>query len=139
MSSYFEEHRDEQRRDAGGDLHSNLRNILRDLGHDTESVDYKPPASRAVIDALPTSLISAEDYENDTACAVCLDVFALGSHPTRLPCFHMYHKECIIAWLEKHHDCPTCRHKLETDDERYNEKQTLDRIETSSPPPSMFG
>jgi len=63
-------------------------------------------------------------------CSICLEPFAAGdsvawakdggdpadaaemSTATRTGCNHIFHKECLVAWLQDHDDCPLCRRTL---------------------------
>ena len=45
-------------------------------------------------------------------CPVCLENFTVGSHVTRMPCSHTFHRTCILSWLNKSHVCPLCRFQL---------------------------
>ncbi|KAF3944450.1 hypothetical protein CMV_029085 [Castanea mollissima] len=45
-------------------------------------------------------------------CPVCLENFTVGSHVTRMPCSHTFHRTCILSWLNKSHVCPLCRFHL---------------------------
>ncbi|TPX52607.1 hypothetical protein SeMB42_g01282 [Synchytrium endobioticum] len=40
------------------------------------------------------------------SCAICLDTIAEGK---RLPCGHIFHKNCLEGWFEEHRSCPYCR------------------------------
>ncbi|EOA14964.1 hypothetical protein CARUB_v10028311mg [Capsella rubella] len=42
-------------------------------------------------------------------CSICLT--KLSSVPSRmqLPCSHLFHRECVMTWLEKNPSCPICR------------------------------
>uniref|UniRef100_A0A453Q901 RING-type domain-containing protein n=3 Tax=Aegilops tauschii subsp. strangulata TaxID=200361 RepID=A0A453Q901_AEGTS len=56
-------------------------------------------------------------------CAVCMDDFLLGAAAKQLPCNHVFHKDCILPWLDLHSSCPVCRHELPTDDPDYENHQ----------------
>ena len=51
-------------------------------------------------------------------CAICLDDFAEGD-PINVPsgCPHIFHKDCLLSWLEFHDMCPICRRTMVTEDE----------------------
>ncbi|KAF4727701.1 PCI domain-containing protein 2, partial [Perkinsus olseni] len=54
----------------------------------------------------------------DLECAICLEGYATMSDEfpktwvARLRCGHMYHHDCIAAWLKKDGSCPLCRHSV---------------------------
>lgn len=69
----------------------------------------RPPAPESSIQAIP-ELPFTESMQRDTdGCAVCQDPFELESMVSKLPCKHIYHKECILPWLREHDSCPVCR------------------------------
>ena len=43
------------------------------------------------------------------SCTICITDFNTGEEISILPCFHRYHSECIVKWLEKERNCPVCR------------------------------
>lgn len=54
------------------------------------------------------------DEQNDhDNCNICLEQYKEGVSVTKLPCKHIFHTECIKAWLcgEKI-NCPVCRHDV---------------------------
>lgn len=75
------------------------------------------PASSAAVASLPDctdELRGASDP--DLLCSVCRD--GLDDDETvrwvRLPCKHVFHRECVQPWLASHaHTCPNCRYPLE--------------------------
>lgn len=40
-------------------------------------------------------------------CAVCLEFVEKGQEFKVLPCFHIFHAECVRRWEKR--DCPVCR------------------------------
>lgn len=57
------------------------------------------------VSSLPSTMVVEE-------CAICLAPF-LDLEPVRkLPCRHIFHKECIGTWLRSSHTCPLCLHNL---------------------------
>ncbi|KAM3329276.1 hypothetical protein ACQJBY_026379 [Aegilops geniculata] len=68
--------------------------------------------SDAAIAALPTFLYEQQAQADDAAvdCAVCLGQLEAGEKARRLPkCAHLFHAECVDAWLRAHCTCPMCR------------------------------
>merc|ERR1719242_929952 len=69
-----------------------------------------------------------ETKTNDTSsmnreCAICKDRFRKGDLLMELPCKHRYHKECIMPWITKRNTCPTCRYRMPTDNQMYEQMQ----------------
>lgn len=66
-----------------------------------------------LVRALPTAEYSVpstpKSEEEPDACCVCLDEFNNGDITRTLSCAHIYHAECIDAWLVDHRDCPLCK------------------------------
>lgn len=52
----------------------------------------------------------------ETTCAICLDEFEDGDLlNAQGECPHLFHKDCLIMWLERHDVCPICRRQMVTD------------------------
>lgn len=77
--------------------------------HDQE---VPPPASKSLIDGIPTVKVSKKDAKSDSHCAVCKEKFVLGSSVKKLPCKHLYHLGCIAPWLAQVNSCPVCRREV---------------------------
>ena len=50
--------------------------------------------------------------EDNKKCIICLEEFKQGDEGIYLPCFHLFHKDCIREWLNAHDECPICKFKL---------------------------
>ncbi|KAK8686243.1 hypothetical protein V6N13_125270 [Hibiscus sabdariffa] len=86
----------------------------------------KPPASKSVVENLPSVVVTQEDVVNhNVLCAVCKDEVNLGENMKQLPCAHRYHGDCIIPWLGIRNTCPVCRHELPTDDADYERRKSV--------------
>ena len=49
-------------------------------------------------------------YQEILQCVICLDDFVDGVFLRGLPCGHVFHNACILAWLmRENHFCPVCR------------------------------
>jgi hypothetical protein len=47
-----------------------------------------------------------------TCCDICMLDYEIGdeiSESKNLDCDHIFHKECILDWMQKRHTCPCCR------------------------------
>ena len=70
--------------------------------------------------AAETSVRRMVEGEGSHECCICLDGYEAGETvcwSKEDECDHIFHKDCIIAWLGDNDDCPLCRAKLinETD------------------------
>ncbi|XP_068667794.1 uncharacterized protein [Aristolochia californica] len=70
------------------------------------------PAASSSIESLKMKQIDAEDSKE--VCIVCLNQFSVAAAVAQMPCAHIFHKDCIVSWLEKSHVCPLCRFKMPT-------------------------
>ena len=42
-------------------------------------------------------------------CLICLDDYQINENICYLPCFHLFHSDCIKAWVKKSNKCPLCK------------------------------
>eukprot|EP00567_Pseudictyota_dubia_P012266 CAMPEP_0197441668 /NCGR_PEP_ID=MMETSP1175-20131217/7898_1 /TAXON_ID=1003142 /ORGANISM="Triceratium dubium, Strain CCMP147" /LENGTH=442 /DNA_ID=CAMNT_0042971991 /DNA_START=372 /DNA_END=1700 /DNA_ORIENTATION=- len=58
--------------------------------------------------------IMMDDGNNEQpSCSICLGDYEEGERLIRLPCGHVYHEECVSAWVSNHVRCPLCNYDLE--------------------------
>ncbi|KAE8702409.1 RNF181 protein [Hibiscus syriacus] len=97
-----------------------LDQLIQQLAENDPNRYGTPPASKSAIEALPSVNITKNNSNSElNQCAVCMDEFEEGTEAKQMPCKHLYHKDCILPWLELHNSCPVCRHELPTDDPDY--------------------
>uniref|UniRef100_A0A0A9DV19 RING-type E3 ubiquitin transferase n=1 Tax=Arundo donax TaxID=35708 RepID=A0A0A9DV19_ARUDO len=115
---------------------SGLEQLIQQLAENDPSRYGTPPAAKSAVAALPDVAVSADMMQADggAQCAVCMDDFQLGAAAKQLPCKHIFHKDCILPWLDLHSSCPVCRFELPTDDPDYQHQHQ--HLRASSPFPS---
>eukprot|EP00938_MAST-03A_sp_MAST-3A-sp1_P004267 g4267.t1 len=113
---------------AFGDMDSILNQLLQVEGR------AKPRTSQEFIKNLKEIEISDASSED---CAVCKECFEKKQIAHRLPCGHMYHRDCILPWIQKHNTCPVCRHVLPSEQQNSSTtSSTTTSTNRSSPAPS---
>ena len=91
------------------DLEAGLSDDLRG-GAD---VDWEArPATQSSIEDLER--VKMETSMEVEVCYICLNAITIGIEAIRLPepCFHLYHQDCIVNWLNKSNTCPLCRFQM---------------------------
>jgi len=48
------------------------------------------------------------DKSNDAPCSICLSMYVELDVICKLPCSHVFHKDCIHKWLDIKKTCPLC-------------------------------
>ena len=87
------------------------RNSQRDRESTRDAVSASGKSNRSL---LGRSLDCREDSES--ICPICLEAFEDGELVNeRSVCLHMFHKECLLGWLQNHDVCPCCRIELVAD------------------------
>ncbi|KAL3502283.1 hypothetical protein ACH5RR_036732 [Cinchona calisaya] len=106
--------------------------LIQQLAENDPNRYGTPPASKISMEGLPNVKVDESMMKSELAqCAVCKDDFELGIEVKQMPCKHVYHKDCIMPWLEIHNSCPVCRYELPTDDPDY-ENRVRDSSNASS-------
>ncbi|XP_071586900.1 E3 ubiquitin-protein ligase Praja-2 [Heliangelus exortis] len=82
------------------------------LGFGVEEVH--PPAPKERIDSLPRIIVT-DDHDGigkDQCCTICYSEYVKDEIVTQLPCQHLFHRPCVIHWLQQSGTCPVCRRVL---------------------------
>ena len=48
-------------------------------------------------------------------CSICLLKYKKSDIIKEFPCSHVFHKNCILKWIEKSNICPLCKYNIEGD------------------------
>ncbi|OIV97875.1 hypothetical protein TanjilG_12632 [Lupinus angustifolius] len=109
----YNRRRSEQRIRGRFDLNSPIGGSnLRRRGLDEEIVETFPTFIYSTVKSLKIGMATLQ-------CAVCINEFQDDETLRLIPvCNHVFHPECIDAWLAHHSTCPVCRANLSpTNDE----------------------
>ncbi|GMP60590.1 hypothetical protein CsSME_00023388 [Camellia sinensis var. sinensis] len=91
---------------VGAGLRRSLRRRTATRGLDPAVIDTFPTFMYSVVKGLKIGKGALE-------CAVCLNEFEDEENLRLIPkCDHVFHPECIDAWLNAHVTCPVCRTDL---------------------------
>ncbi|WBW71111.1 sir antagonist, ubiquitin-protein ligase E3 [Schizosaccharomyces osmophilus] len=75
---------------------------------------FQPPVKRALKEAWDSFEDVASEQLPDQSCPICYDDMNVDeeTRATRMPCGHIFGKNCLKIWLEDHCSCPLCRKEV---------------------------
>jgi hypothetical protein len=71
-----------------------------------------PKLSKIMVGKLRMCLLDLDIVCSQPSCPICSEDFVVGTEETKLPCGHLYHRTCVMPWLETKQNCPICRTEL---------------------------
>ncbi|GMR32711.1 hypothetical protein PMAYCL1PPCAC_02906, partial [Pristionchus mayeri] len=88
------------------------------------------PTSQKELDGLPRKKVEETDKGHDS-CPICLAAFEEDKECTliEMPCKHLFHEKCVLAWLKQTNSCPSCRMKMPDPLEEEWKRQEKRRLE----------
>jgi hypothetical protein len=99
-----------------------IRTLWSSLANHPSGSERSNDSKAAPPTACPANPSAAALSAHTFECSVCLDPYASGavvawakhggSNGRETECDHIFHKECLVAWLQDHDDCPLCRRKV---------------------------
>lgn len=110
-----------------GHLPAHITNYLEQTAGGEPIFSQKPPASNEALSNLPRLRISNLPNGTQHTCPICTEDINPSEVATRLPCNHVFHLDCVLAWLRRTCTCPMCREELPTDNEEYEREKRLAR------------
>ncbi|XP_067949808.1 E3 ubiquitin-protein ligase arkadia-A-like [Watersipora subatra] len=77
-------------------------------------------ASQETIDRMTVAYQYSQRVASDSdqgssneKCTICISEYKTGEHVRRLPCLHLFHRDCVDRWLNSNKRCPMCRVDIE--------------------------
>lgn len=68
----------------------------------------RPSTIQETMVDIPGDDISMKDELEGETCSICIDEFDLRHQIYKLECGHVFHKECILRWMNTETRCPLC-------------------------------
>jgi len=86
--------------------------------YDLLDFSFNNPVPEDILKLIESSKIfNVKDLASDKKdCIICLEAFKNGEDVITVPCFHLYHKLCVLEWFKKNNACPICKHVLSKDE-----------------------
>ncbi|CAK74670.1 unnamed protein product (macronuclear) [Paramecium tetraurelia] len=82
--------------------------MIRQMQHEQKYIAKS--FDEEILQQLP--LIESDQIKNTDVCPICLDLYTSKPDLRSTKCKHLFHKECILAWIYINKNCPTCRADL---------------------------
>ncbi|TKR63217.1 hypothetical protein L596_027073 [Steinernema carpocapsae] len=79
------------------------------LPEDIERPAGVPGGRIADVDIARLPMVTVDATQCDKQCTTCMDNLKEGDEVGRLDCGHMFHRDCIVPWLQTRNTCPVCR------------------------------
>ena len=97
---------------AQGLLYSTIMNILNtiDVNEEEEHENNVETLTEEEFEELEVIRIDETQISEELECSICIDKFQLSEDAIKLPCNHLFHKNCIRSHVLNYNDkCPLCR------------------------------
>eukprot|EP00927_Polykrikos_kofoidii_P014002 TRINITY_DN16103_c0_g2_i1.p1 TRINITY_DN16103_c0_g2~~TRINITY_DN16103_c0_g2_i1.p1 ORF type:complete len:615 (+),score=98.66 TRINITY_DN16103_c0_g2_i1:73-1845(+) len=79
-------------------------------GGDASGHKHRHDAALSMLAAAPVQTLDTRASED---CVVCREPMEIGDECRRLPCLHLFHKQCIDQWFQVKATCPLDNMRLE--------------------------
>jgi hypothetical protein len=72
------------------------------------------PVKQNVLDLLPESKLKEVKKlpQDKKSCVICLEDYKENDTILTIPCYHIFHKKCVIDWFKNDNTCPICKFKI---------------------------
>ena len=93
-----------------GDLTEKIISSIKNRNEKKKEEENDLIKPSQIIDFLPiTTLGKRYNSEIEFKCIICYDDLKEGDQITTLPCIHVFHFDCIKAWIYDKGNCPICK------------------------------
>ena len=104
-------------------------NNLINRSFSEDSPKYKYILSERGKSQIEFKKFNKNDFCNQLSCPITQDKFEDDQIIAQLPCQHIFEKEAIMKWVQNENaSCPSCRFKLDSDEEEIKKDTTLSRV-----------
>lgn len=94
-------------------INFNLLNEDINTNNNNEEVIRNLPVFKIDEKFMESSQKEDNKNENFEKCVICMEKYIIDDEVETLPCFHIFHKNCIDQWLKAGKDtCPICKNKV---------------------------
>ncbi|KAK3100807.1 hypothetical protein FSP39_025526 [Pinctada imbricata] len=69
-------------------------------------------AAKKALNKIPRRTLKSGDKELESEfdqCAICIEGYKIAEEIRILPCKHIFHRDCVDAWLVDQRSCPMCK------------------------------
>ena len=107
-----------------------------------QEINKKAPTAQKALAELPVCKLTPQRKqilsqccceEQQGTCSVCICDFEENEDLLRMPCGHLFHKDCIMPWIKDHNSCPTCRYELPTENQEKERERVKKMTERFTP------
>ena len=110
-----------ERHGFNNELSLNLNNDRNDSSeeddfNDDDDYNNSNGVDESIINSLPKCVIEDVNKLDEKQCIICLEDFKNGEEKTTIPCFHIFHPNCINQWLKANNTCPICKTEIDKEE-----------------------
>ena len=91
-------------------INNNINNIINEepINNDNNKINKENVKILELLQDMKLTKEILEKIENKQ-CLICLENYIVEENLCYLPCFHLFHSDCIKAWIKKSNKCPLCK------------------------------
>ena len=87
------------------------------------------------MDEIELKKLNESSHDN---CIICLENYKINDKTTYLPCFHIFHENCLIEWFRRKNNCPLCKKDYNFKNDNLNENIIANNDEINNSDDNIF-